>query len=221
MRHLLQPRTLNRASLAALISALACYPRLSLWSASPFPIWFLEAAIFICGIVLWSFVFAWHTPHTDRPVLVLKWETKPFLAATLAGITLATACHLWLDPALRAKLPEDYPADLPHWLATVPFGLAFTQLFLTFAPFDWLMRLCRNRWAAASLTALFGAGVVAMKIHGPASDISPPLLTVLLVGRFVGGFLSVMFYLRGGLILAWWWMFLFEARHLPDLIRAF
>jgi hypothetical protein len=44
----------------------------------------------------------------------------------------------------------------------------------------------------------------------------PPLpLAALLAGRIVMGFLAVSFYLRGGVLLVWWWTLLFEARLLP------
>jgi hypothetical protein len=115
---------------------------------------------------------------------------------------------------LRTKLPEEYPVDLRHWLAMVLFYLAFNQLFLTFAPFAWLMRLFRHRWLATSLTAVFGAGVLALKIHSLASPVPPMLLTALLAGKIVIGFLVVSFYLRGGLLLVWWWTLILEARHL-------
>ena len=58
MRNLAQPRVLKLAGIASLVTALACYPRLSLWLNSAAPIWYLEAVIFFCGIVLWGFVFA-------------------------------------------------------------------------------------------------------------------------------------------------------------------
>lgn len=221
MRLLFQPRVLNRASLAAAISALACYPRLSLWLNRSAPLWYLEAVIFVCGIVLWSFVFAWHTPYTHRPVLVLKPEPRAFLTATFLGVIVAAAVQLWLDPLLRSTWPEEYPADLKHWLASVLFSLALNQLFLIFAPFAWLMRLLKNRSLAACLTALFGAGVLAMKAQSLGTPIPPPLLAVLLAGRAVMGLLAVGLYLRGGVVLVWWWTFLFEARLLPDLSGHF
>lgn len=218
MRHLLQPQVLNLASLAAAVSALACYPRLSLWLNRPAPIWYLEATLFICSIMLWSFVFAWHTPYTNRPVFVLKLEPGPFIAATLIGILAATVVHLWLDPALRSKMPDEYPVDLKHWFASLLFSLALTQLFLIFAPVAWLMRMFKNRWLAASLTALFGAVVLAMKINALNAPVAPPLLAVLLAGRVVLALLAVYFYLRGGVILVWWWTLLFEARHLISFV---
>jgi hypothetical protein len=220
MRHLLQPRVLNQASIAGLLSALACYPRLSLWLARPGPIWYLEATILVCCIMLWGFVFAWHTPYTNRPVFVLNWELAPFIAATLTGIGSAAIYHLWVDPSLRPKLPEEYPPDLQHWLAAVPFVLALNQLLLIFAPFDWLIRLFKNRWVAASLTALFGACVMMMKIHSLTTPVAPLLLAALLAARIVAVFLAVLFYLRGGVLLVWWWTLLFESRHLLDIFGS-
>jgi hypothetical protein len=217
MRHFLQPQVLKWAVIAALASALACYPRLSLWLNRPAPIWYLEATIFFCSIVLWGFVFAWHTRYTNRPVFILKLEPKPFIVVTMIGIVIATMFRLWLDPLLRSKTPEDYPTDLNHWFALLLFALAFNQLFLLFAPFAWLMRLSKNRWVAASLTALFGAGVLAMKIQSLSTPFPLPLLTALLAGRAVISFLAIWFYLRGGVILIWWWTLLFEARLLLDL----
>jgi hypothetical protein len=46
MRHLFQPRVLNLAVIAALASALASYPRLSLWLNRSAPVWYLEGTIF-------------------------------------------------------------------------------------------------------------------------------------------------------------------------------
>jgi hypothetical protein len=115
-------------------------------------------------------------------------------------------------------MPEDYPADLQHWLATVPFVFAFGQLFLTFAPFDWLMRLCRNWRISAVLTAAFGVSVTVMKLQPHADSIPTPVFVGFLAGRFLGALLAALFYLRGGMVLAWWWAFLFELRLLPELL---
>jgi hypothetical protein len=204
------------AVIAALASALASYPRLSLWSGHPEPVWYLEGAIFLCGIVLWGFVFAWHTRYTQRPVFMLKPEPRLFIMVTLVGIFAATVSHLWLDPSLRSRMPEDYPADLEHWIAFVLFSLAVNQLFLLFAPFAWLMRLVKNRWVAASLTVLFGVFVLTMKIGKLSTPFPPLLLAAFLACRIVMGFLSVIIYLRGGVILVWWWSLLLEARLLLD-----
>ena len=217
MRDFTQPRVLNLAAIAALASALACYPRLSLWLNRSAPIWYLEAVIFLCCIVLWGFVFAWHTQYTHRPVFVLKIEPGPFIAVTLVGIIAALVFHLFLDPSLRSKIPEEYPADLKQWFAFVLFSLAFNQLFLLFAPFAWLMRLFKNRWVAATLTVLFGAFVLAIRTQSLPTPVPLLLLVALLAGRIAMGFLAVSFYLRGGVLLIWWWTFLFEARNLLNL----
>lgn len=218
MRHLLQPRVLNVASLAAAVSTLACYPRLRLWQHRPAPLWYLEATLFICCILLWSFVFAWHERYTQRPVFRWNRDPLPLLVATLTGLGTAVAFHLWLDPALRVKFPEEYPPDLAHWLAAVPFILAFNQLFLVFAPFDWLMRLSKNRWVATTLTSLLGVLLLLLKIHTLSATLAPPWLAVMLAGRVVAGFLVVWFYLRGGVLLVGWWALLLESRHVLDFV---
>jgi len=218
MRHLLQPRVLNQASLAAAGTTLACYPRLALWTEKSQAIPLLLCAVFICSIVMWSFVFAWHTPYAQRPIFFIKPSQKLFAGVTFAGIILALGCRLWLDPALCSALPEDYPADLKHWLATVPFVLVFGQLFLIFAPLDWLMRLCRNERIAIALTAAFAASVAAMKLQAHAGSIPTELFIAFLAGRFFTGLLVAWLYLRGGMALAWWWALLFELRLLPELL---
>jgi hypothetical protein len=217
VRHLVQPRTLRLAGLAALATTLASYPRLSLWGNRSAPVWYLEAVIFFCCIVLWGFVFAWHTAYTNRPVFTLKLEPRLFIIVTVAGIAVATGLHLFLDPSLRLKMPEDYPTDAEHWIALVLFSLAFNQLFLIFAPFAWLIRLFQNRWVATGLTVLFGALVLAIRIRHTPTPIPPALFAMLLGGRAAMCFLAVSFYLRGGVLLIWWWTFLIEARHLLDL----
>ena len=125
--------------------------------------------------------------------------------------------HLFLDPSLRFKVPEEYPVDLEHWFALVLFSLFLSQLLLLFAPFAWLMRLFHNLWAATCLTVLFGAVLLVIKIQSFSTPISPSLFAALLAGRIITGFLAVWFYLRGGVILIWWWTLVFEARHLLDL----
>jgi hypothetical protein len=221
MRHLLQPQVLNRAAPAALVSALACYPRMSLWLHRPGSVGYVETMIFACGVVLWGFVFAWHAPYTNRPVFIFKPELGPLAAVTVAGIGAAAVFQLWLDPSLRAIFPEEYPADLRHWLATLLFTLVLSQLFLTFAAFDWFIRLFKNRWLAMTLTALFAMAVQALKIHSLPAPVSPLLEAGLLVARFIGGLLAVEFYLRGGVLLVWWWSFLLEARLLFHLAGSF
>ncbi|HEV2692166.1 MAG TPA: hypothetical protein VG347_04660 [Verrucomicrobiae bacterium] len=217
MRHLLQPRVLNLASLAAAVSALASYPRMVLWLTRPNALWYLEATIFLCGIILWGFVFAWHPVYVKKPVFDFKWEPKLFTTVTVTGIGMAVVYGLFLDPSLRTKLPDEYPADLEHWLAFLAFALAFNQLFITFAPCDWCMRLFKRTWVAASLTALFGAFVLILNIQAREVPVSSSLMIALLVARITIGFLAVSFYLRGGVVLSWWWTLVLESRHLFHL----
>ncbi len=217
MRDLAQPRVLRLAVIASLLTTLACYPRLALWSDRPRPLWYLEAVIFVCGVFLWGFVFAWHTSYARRPVLALKIEPRLFGIITVAGIGVAIILHLFLDPVLRLKMPEDYPADPGQWFAWAMFSLAFNQLFFVFAPFAWCIRLFQNRRVATLLTVLFGTAVLAIKIHSTPAPISTALFTALLAGRIATGFLAVSFYLRGGVLPSCWWTLLTEARNLLDL----
>lgn len=217
MRQLAQPKVLLMATIASLATALACCPRLSFWSDRPASIWFLEAIIFLCSIVLWGFVFAWHTLYTGRPVFVLKFEPKPFVVATLVGISIAMIFYFFIDPALRPRVPEEYPSDLKHWFAQMLFFLFFNQLFLLFAPFAWLMRLLKRLRVATALTVLFGVFLMTMKYTSIPSPVPSSVFAAMLAGRVVIGFLTVWLYLRGGVLLIWWWSLLLEARLLPDL----
>src|SRR5208283_627707 len=105
--------------------------------------------------------------------------------------TVALVFHLFLDPWLRPKTPGDYPADLEQWFAMALFSLGFSQLFLVFAPFAWLVRLFQNRWVAACLTVLFGAVVLTFKTRSAPVPIPPLWLATLLAARIGTGFLSV------------------------------
>jgi hypothetical protein len=159
MRRLAQPQVVTTAAIAAAASALLCLPRMVQWGKRPFALWYVEATIFLGGFVLWAFVFAWHTEYTRRPVFTLKIKPSIFTAATFVGILCALGLHFSLDPAMRRISPEEYPVDLNGWLATALFGLAFTDLFLIFAPYAWLVRLIRNERVAAGLTIALGVGV--------------------------------------------------------------
>jgi hypothetical protein len=98
--------------------------------------------------------------------------------------------------------------------------LSFSQLFLVFAPFAWLIRLFQNRWIATVLTILLGVFVLVLKTRSSPAPIPPSLFSALLIVRLVSGVLSVLFYLRGGLLLVWWLGFLIEARHLWNLMMG-
>lgn len=217
MRRLAQPEVLKFAFIAALLTALLCSPRLLLWTKRPYPLWYLEAVLFFGGIVLWAFVFAWHTAYTKRPVFTLRISPALFALTTLAGIAAALGLRLLLDPTLRLRTPEDFPVSMDQWIAKTLFGLAFLQLFLTFAPFAWLVRLFRQPSVAFALTVLFGVIVLALNNRSSPTPVPLPLFAAQLLGRVVMGSLSLLIYLRGGLLLAWWWGLLIEARHLPDV----
>lgn len=205
---------LRSAAVAAAGTALVCYPRLAHAPALPYPLWYLEALLFLGGIVLWAFVFAWHTQYTHRPVFMQDIPPRTWAAATVAGLSVALLLYFFQDPVLRGFAPDDYPATVEDWLAMTLFSLAFSQLFLVFAPFAWLMRLFRREWWAAALTVLFGAFVLVLKNYRSPAPFSVALLLDVLLVRIVLGSFSVYFFLRGGLVLVWWWGLLLQSRHL-------
>jgi hypothetical protein len=175
------------------------------------------ALLFFGSMFLWAFVFAWYPKYMERPVLTLKFPSALAVGATLLAVAAALVLHRWVDPTLRARLPEDYPPDFLHWLAMILFSLAFTQLFVLFAPFSWLLRLFRKPWLAAILTVVFGVFVLLVRNRTPAGAMPSALPVELLVFRVLSGLVSVYLFLRGGLVLVWWWSLLLHSRHLFTL----
>ena len=214
MRRLAQPKVVTSAAVAAALSALLCLPRMLLWTDRKFPLWYAEATLFFGGFVFWAFVFAWHTEYTHRPVFTLKIRPDVFAMATLAGVLGAAVSHFCFDPSLRLINPEEYPVDFEHWIASTLFALAFTQLFLVFAPFAWAVRLFRNERVAMGLTVTLGVMVWLLRVRSSPHDLPSSLFAELFVVRIVQGVLAVWFYLRGGILLVWWLGLLIEARHL-------
>jgi len=212
MRSLAQPAVLKSALIAGLLSAAVSYPRLSQWHGSPYPLWYLESLLLVGAVVLWAFVFAWHTQYTRRPVFTLNFGWRLFALTTASGLLLTLALHWWVDPWLRAQAPQDYPADLEQWLAMTLFSLAFTQLFLVVAPFAWLLRLSRGNTMAVPLTVLFGAVALFVKFRSPSTPLPPGMFAALLAARLVLSLASVYLLLRGGVLLVWWWGLLLQGR---------
>ena len=200
------------AAIAAALSAAFSLPRILFWENRPFSAWYPEAIIFSCGFVLWAFVFAWHTKYSGRPVFTLKISPASFTLASLTGMVAAVSVQWLMDPTLRARTPEDYPASTQEWIAKTLFDLAFWQLFLTFAPFAWLMRLFRNQSIAIALTVLLGLVVLILKIRSSPIPVPTTLFVALVVFRIAGGLLAIAFYLRGGVVLVSWWTFLVQLR---------
>jgi hypothetical protein len=217
VRRLTTTAVLKSAASAALVTALLSYPRLSLWLQRPQPIWYLESIVFLGTTVLWGWVFAWHSHYSQRPVFTGPFEAKSWLVASAAALGVAVSLSLWLDPVLSRSTPEDYPTTLVQWLAMTLFHLAFTQLFLVYAPFAWLIRLLKNPRIATLCTVLFGVVVLTLKIRSSPTPLPNSLFVALVILRVLLGLISVTFYLRGGILLASWWSLLIEARHLLTL----
>ena len=215
MLRLAQSRTLKSAGVAAALTSLACHPRFAVWKV-PYSIWYLELVLFLGSFLLWAFVFAWHTHFTDRPVFNRRVEPRLWLLVTCAGIVVAIGLHWYLDPAFKRRTPADYPTSINQWFGMTAFALAFTPLFLTYAPLAWAVRLVQRVWLAGVFTVLFGVFVMLLKIQADPKPLAPTVFMELLALRLVLGVCSVNLYLRGGAWLVWWWTLLLEFRHLLD-----
>ncbi|MCX6928025.1 MAG: hypothetical protein NT154_33165 [Verrucomicrobia bacterium] len=212
MRSLGRPEVLRAAILAGLCSALVCWPRIATAPHLRFPVWYLEAVVFLGCIVLWGFVFAWHTQYTQCPVFTLKVGAWPLALATGAGLTTAFFWHFAIDPWLRVKVPADYPTTTEQWLAMTLFSLGLKQLFVVFAPLAWHIRLFGMRKTAFIFTVLFGLTVMVIREYrSPSSMLAEPFFLGLLAIRVAAQALLV--YLRGGVLLVWWWDLLLQSRH--------
>jgi hypothetical protein len=215
MRSLGKPEVLQAALVAGLVTALACWPRVAIASHQHYSVWYFwyaEAVALLGSIVLWGFVFAWHTQYSQRPVFTLRIGSGAFALATLTGLAGALLWHWGFDPLLRAKVPEDFPTTAGEWLATVLFSLGLRQLFLVFAPFAWLLRLFRKPQPAFVLTVVFGVAVMVVRNnHSPSPLPWDSFLVGLLVAQSAAEVLSLYLYLRGGVLLVWWWALLFQS----------
>jgi hypothetical protein len=214
MRSLARPEVLRSAIIAGLCSALVCWPRIATAPHQRYPVWYLEAVALSGSILLWGFVFAWHTQYTQRPVFTLKLAVWPFALATGVGLATALFWHFAIDPWLRIKAPGNYPATMEQWLAMTLFSLGLKQLFFVFAPFAWLIRLFGKKAPAFILTVAFSLAVILIREYRlPSPMLAEPFFLGLLALRGAAEAFSVYLYLRGGVLLVWWWDLLFQSRH--------
>jgi hypothetical protein len=213
VRLLVQTTVLKKAALAALLTAFACLPRLSLWTQRPYAVWFMLATLGWATFILWSFVFAWHTKYTGLAVFRVRPRSGVWLGAALCGIAGTVILYWFIDPVLRPIAAEDYPTSYRSCVAMTLFTLAFDQLFLCFAPFAFFMRLFHDRNVATGLTVLFGMFLLYLHARLWAAQFSSVFILELFAWRAVAGFLSVYFFLRGGALLTLWWVFLPQLRH--------
>ena len=216
MRTLAEPAVVKSAASTAGLMSIACYPRLVTAAELRYPVWYLEALLFLGGIVLWAFAFAWYPKYTSRPLFTMRAGWRLWSLATIAGIVGGVLLHYLVDPVLRVRTPSEFPPSLHDWLARVLFSLTFTQLLLIFSPFAWLLRLFQRTTPAVVLTALFGLLVLAVKNrHGPPMPFG--LLAGLSIFRVTASLLSTFLFLRGGVVPVCWCTLILQSRHLFEL----
>jgi hypothetical protein len=217
MRLLAQPKVLGRSFITALATSLACVPKLASWTERGAPVLFLWLVLLWAMFILWSFVFAWQGEYAKRPAFSLEFRPGLWAMATLYALASALAVHFFVDPQIRVVAPRDYPANWNSLLPTAMFSVAFDPLFFCFAPFAFFIRLFRKQDAALVLTVVFGLFVLALKLN--AGKGLPPLWVVveLMALRILAGFVSLFFYLKGGVLLVWWLVLVLQLRFVLDV----
>ncbi|MDB6018837.1 MAG: hypothetical protein JWR19_3326 [Pedosphaera sp.] len=203
--------------MAAVLTTLACYPRLTSWSERTNSASFLCLLMLWSTFVLWSFVLGWHFKYTGQHPLAFKRQPSLWGMATVSGLVAAILLRLILDPQLRIINPGDYPANWQSWLSNSLFNLALDPLFLCFAPFAFFIRLAHRQTTALMLTITLGLFILYLKLSSSPVPLAPWLLLALMGARIAGGFLFVYAYLKGGVWLVWWLVLLLQLRHLVGL----
>ena len=211
---LVRPNVIRGAAVAAIITTLACLPRLLGWVHLAYAAWFLVAVLAWASFILWSFVLGWHHRFLDSQPFVFPRNTQPWWIATVGGLTAASILFGVVDPMLRRIAPNEYPAGLASWAGMAMFDLAFVQLFVTFAPFDFFLRLFRKPWLAAWLAVVFGLFLLFLKIRSVEHAFSNGEMMFLFAGRLAIGGITAWLYWKAGTIPVLWFAFLLELRHL-------
>lgn len=219
MDALVRKDTLIAASTAASVSALACYPRLALWTDRPNALWFTWSILLLSSFILWSFVFAWYPSSLGLPV-IRKPRARVWFLTAIAGPVSALVLLIIVDPTLRGIRPTDYPTSPTTWLAAALFNLAFSQLFVCYAPLAFFLRLTRHPTTTVAFTVLFGLALLTAQIHSSNIEISAGFALTLFSIRALFGTLSAIIFLRGGLLPAATWSLILDVRLLPALLSS-
>lgn len=206
--------------MAAVVSALVCYPRLAIWTERPNALWFLGTMLLLLSFILWSFVFGWYPRQLGRPVIQLRPPRSVWALAGLGGVVGAVILLVVVDPTLRGERPSDYPESMGAWAFFTLFNLGFSQLFLCYAPLAFFLRLFRHSMVAVGLTVLFGLGLLTAQLDATGLELELGFVVVLYLLRVVFGAIAAILFLFGGLLPAVTWVLLLECRLLPGLLAG-
>jgi hypothetical protein len=212
VQSLAQPDTMRSAAIAAAITALACYPRLWLWTDRPNALWFMVTLLVLTSFVLWSFVFGWYPARAHHPVIHPALSQHDWLIACAMGLAGALVLAIAVDPKLKVLNPADYPESFHAWTAHALFSLSFSQLFLCYAPIALFLRLFRDPTLAILLTILLGEFLLGLQLNAASFQVDLPFRLLLFGLRALLGWASAYLFLRGGVLLGTTWSFLLECR---------
>jgi len=217
VQDLTRPKVMITALTAALGTSIACYPRLAMWSQRPQALWVLVCVLFASAWVIWGFALAWHEKYTGRPMAPRPLNPRLWALAMLAAAIIGAVFHFVFDPLIRAHAPGDLPGSLEEWAAMTLFAMAFQQLFLVFGPLAFFARILGNGRAAVYLTLFFGGVVIAAKAQPLTAQLPWYGGAGFLAFRMLAGLLTIFFYMRGGIPLAYGWTLALQLRLLPGL----
>lgn len=220
MRSLAKPDVLLRAMLAALITSLACVPRLTRWAERGAPVFDLWCVLLFAMFVMWGFVFAWQLQYGGTPAIQLKLPPRLGDSATLYAVGAAIGMHYFVDPQLRVFSPGDYPVSWRAFWTMGLFVLGLEPLFLCFAPYAFFIRLARKQEVALVMTVAFGIFVLVMKLISAPTMPSIWVVVELMALRVLVGFASLYYYLKGGVFLIGWLALILHLRLALDLIST-
>jgi hypothetical protein len=220
MQSLVQPDTMRSAAMAAVISAVACSPRLALWTDRPQSLWFMVTMLLLVAFILWSFVFGWYPRFTGRPVIWCKAGTKVWGLAVAVGLLGGVILVIGVDPILRDARPGDYPVSVAEWMIFTLFNLGFSQVFVSYAPLSFFLRLSGRTTAAIGLTVVFGLGLLATQLQASGVELEASFVASLYLLRAVLGVTGGILFLRGGLLPALTLALLLDLRLVPGLIPS-
>ena len=218
MHSLVQTEVMRASAIAALLTTACCIPRLLVWGNPHYAHWFLVAVLAWASFILWSFVLGWHKRFLSSPPITIRFPFSIWAIATAAGLLTAATLHWLVDPTLRRVAPHEFPSNLMQWARMVLFDISFVPLFVTFAPFDFFLRLARRPERALCLTLGFGLFLLSLKIGTLHHSFGTWELASLFGGRFVLCLAETWLYWKAGIAPALWLAALIEIRHLIQFV---
>ncbi|MGB0581250.1 MAG: hypothetical protein ACPGVU_16245 [Limisphaerales bacterium] len=214
MRLLAQPDILRSAGLASVVSGLLCFPRLQAAQRYEEMLIFAVLMLFWCQFVLWAFVFAWEPAYGKAEPLTIQRNPKHWALLMAGGVMVAGYQYFLVDPGYRAVAPNEYPYTFNAWWRQVLFTMAFSELFLCYAPLAFFVRLAQDEEWAMKLTVGFNVFFVAVKLFTMPQAPGAATIIALLILRLGIAYAAVRLYRWSGILAVSLLVLITQSRHL-------